>query len=467
VLGYLARVAEEMARRTEGGTDQLAQRISKLIGALDRETLRRLLEASSDGVEQRKFALNASQILAADAVLEVVEAAAQATNQTISHNLLRLLRKLAHHAEEGPLDIRAEADGALRTNVARLIGDWELEDPNPTEYNVVLEGMARRTSTEVSSAKIQMGCDSEVILRMALELDCVGPAVHAAVEDLVRRRELVRVAHLLDNGPRTPVADQLWQYLATPERLAQELAASPLDHDAVAVLVERIGADAAESLLDRLETAADRSTRATIMKQLAALGPGVGRIAVKRLPDAPWFLQRNILVLLGRLGPWPEGFSPEEYASNTDARIRREAIKLMLESAAHQPRGVLLGVRDTDEGIVALAVAAALDACPAEALPAIRRIAADPKRPTESRVLAIRSLARSRSSETLQVLRDLVLHRWRWLGHRLAPKSPELLAALGALATYWGDHPTANEALIRAQQHSDPDIRAAASPPLP
>jgi hypothetical protein len=467
VLGYLARVAEEIAQQGGAGKDQLARRISKLIGALDQDTLRRLLEASSDGAEQRKFVLNASQVLAADAVLEVVQAAAQASNQTISHNLLRLLHKLAHHAEEGPVDIRAEADGALRTNVARLIGDWDLEDPNPTVYTAILEGMVRRSSAEFSALKLQMGCDPEILIKMALELDCLGPPVYAAIEELVARRELVQLADILDHGPQTPTSDQLWKYLTTPERLARELAASPLNEEAIAILVERIGSDAAESLLDRLATAADRSTRAAVMKQLIALGPVVGPVAMRWLPGGPWYVQRNILFLLGRLGTWPEGFSPEEYVTSSDPRVRREAIKLMLESAGYRKRGVLLGVRDTDEGIVALALTSALDSCPPEALPAIRRIAADPKRPTESRVPAIKCLARSRTTETLEVLRDLVIPRRRWLGRRLAAKSPELLAALAALATYWRDDPTASEALVRAQQHSDADIRAAAGPAVP
>ena len=467
VLGYLARVAEEIAQQSGAGQDQLARRISKLIGALDQDTLRRLLEASSNGAEQRKFVLNASQVLAADAVLEVVQAAAQASNQTISHNLLRLLHKLAHHAEEGPVDIRAEAEGALRTNVARLVGDWDLEDPNPTVYTSILEGMVRRSSAEFSALKLQMGCDPEILVKMALELDCLGPPVYAAVEELVARRELVKLADILDHGPRTPTADQLWKYLITPERLARELAASPLNEEAIAILVERIGSDAAESLLDRLATAADRSTRAAVMKQLIALGPVVGPVAMRWLPGGPWYVQRNILFLLGRLGTWPEGFSPEEYVTSSDPRIRREAIKLMLESAAQRKRGVLLGVRDSDEGIVTLALTSALESCPPEALPAIRRTAADPKRPTESRVLAIKCLARSRTTETLEVLRDLVIPRRRWLGRRLAAKSPELLAALAALATYWQDDPTASEALSRAQQHSDADIRAAAGPPIP
>src|SRR5215216_5616856 len=81
----------------------------------------------------------------------------------------------------------------------------------------------------------------------------------------------------------------------------------------------------------------------------------VGSLAVARLADSPWYFQRNILLLIGRLGHWPDGFTPKVYAANPDARIRREAIKLLLESHEHTADGILLGLRDTDNGIVALA----------------------------------------------------------------------------------------------------------------
>ena len=465
VLGYLARVADEMSRRRGGAQDQLALRISKLIGALNPETLHRLLEASADGAERRQFVLNASQILAADAVMEVVEAAANVSHQTISHSLLRLLHKLAHHAEAGLPAIRAEADGALRRNVARLIGDWELEDPNPSEYNVILEGMVRRASTEFSLVNLQIGCDPEVLIKMAVELDCVGPPVYAALDTLLACRELVRIANDLDTGPQTRATQQIWDYVATPQRLELELAASPLDAEALRILVERIGADAAESLLDRLASASDRSTRAAIMKQLLVMGPAAGIAAVARLPDAPWFLQRNILVLLGRLGVWPDGFSPEEYAVDADPRIRREAIKMMLDSAAHRTAAIIQGLNDADDGILGLALSSVLDSCPPEAMSHLERIAGDPKRQAEARVLAIRAIARSGTRTALGLLRDLALPPRRWLRRRLAPKSPELLAALAGMAVHWRKDPIAADVLTLAMQHSDPEIRAAAGTP--
>jgi hypothetical protein len=461
VLGYLARVAEEMTSRRGAAENHLLQRVSRLIGDLDPETLRRVLRAGGDQAERKKFVLNASQILAADAVMEVVEAAAQVSEQTISHNLLRLLHKLALHAEEGPAEIRAAAEGALRNNVARLVQDWDLEDPNPEAYNAILEGMVRRTSAEYSMVKVQVGCDPDIIVKTALELDCVGLAVYAAVEEMLSQRGLVRVAELLKATPQTNATQELWRYVATPERLESELGASPMDQDAVAILVERLGTAATNTLLDRLASADDRSTRAAIMKQLLGLGPEVAAVAIERLPKAPWYLQRNILVLLGRLGSLPDGFSPATYSTHGDARIRREAIKLLLETKERQQEAIMLGLGDPDEGIVGLALAATLEACPAQAIPLVQRIAVDSKRQPELRALAVRIVTRAREPETLRVLLGIVNYRRRWFRNRLAPKSPDLLAALTGLASHWSEEPRVKEVIAYARWHTDRQIRAA------
>jgi hypothetical protein len=454
-------VAQEMSGRKGPAADQLLQRVSKLIGALDPDTLRRLLETGADHAERRTFVLNASQILAADAVMEVVEAAAQVSHQTISHNLLRLLHKLALHAEEGSPEIRAAAEGALRTNVAKLVGEWELEDPNPTAYNAILEGMVRRSSAEYSLIDVQAGCDPDIILKMALELDCVSPAVFGAVEELLARRELTRVAEILTAAPQTTATQELWRYVATPERLEAELAASPMNQDAVTILVERIGPAATNSLLDRLASADDRSTRAAIMKQLSMLGPRVATVAIERLPTAPWYLQRNILVLLGRLGGLPNGFSPASYSTHGDPRIRREAIKLLLDTKGQQEDAIVMGLGDPDDGIVGLALAAALESCPPKAIPLVQRIAVDPKRQPELRALAVRIVARAREPETLRVLLEIVKYRRRWFLSRLAPKSPDLLAALTGLAAHFSEDPLVKEVLAYARWHTDRQIRAA------
>ncbi|MEP7227108.1 MAG: hypothetical protein ABI785_07085 [Gemmatimonadales bacterium] len=461
VLGYLSRVAEQMSGRKGAVEYQLGERISSLIQALDPDTLHRLLESGADQAERRQFVLNASQVLAADAVLEVLEAAARASHQTISHNLLNLLHKLAHHAQDGALETRTEAEGALRSNVARLIGDWELEDPNPRPYTAILEGMVRRTPYDPSEAT-ESGCEPEIIVRMALELDCIGPSVLIAAQGLLDRRQLGVLAGLLEAAPQTETTLALWRHVASPQRLEAELNQNPPDLEVIGILVRHLDMEAANSLLDHLGRTDDRSTRATLMKHLLALGPRIGEVAVARLGTAPWYLQRNILVLIGRLGSWPQTFSPLSYAAHADSRIRREGIKLLLESPAHVTEGILLGLRDEDDGIVGLALRAALESCPPEAIPLLEGIAMDPRRPAETKVPALRILARTRTPVALAVLLALAQHRRRWFGRRLAPKSPELLTALAGLASYWADDAMASGVLAHAREHSDSEIRAAA-----
>ena len=150
------------------------------------------------------------------------------------------------------------------------------------------------------------------------------------------------------------------------------------------------------------------------------------------------------------------------YTANPDARIRREAIKLLLEAPDHTTEGILLGLRDPDAGIATLAATAAHENCPAAALPLLGRITVDPQRPSELRAITLRILARTRAPEALRLLLAVVRSRRLWFTKRLAPKSPLLLSALSALSNHWREDASAIEVLTVAKQHPDPEIRAAA-----
>jgi hypothetical protein len=91
IVGYLLQIAREV-RQDEGSG--LQRRISKLVGSLQPATLKRLLEMGGDSVQRRRFVLDASQGMTVDAVVELVQAAASAEGQTISHSLVRMLTKL-------------------------------------------------------------------------------------------------------------------------------------------------------------------------------------------------------------------------------------------------------------------------------------------------------------------------------------------------------------------------------------
>jgi len=455
-------MAQEISGRAGSLEPRARERVSRLVASLRPETLRGLLQAGADHSERRRFALTASEGMAVDAVLEVLEAAATTTGQSISTHLLRLLHKFAHHAERGPNTARTEAESLLRENIAQLIAHWELDDPNPGAYTAVLEGMVRQAPAQKAIEPEAIACDAELVLQMALETGCCGPRVLAAVDRLVEDGRSARLADLLTGTPNADSAEALWSYIATPSRLQAQLAAAPVDFTAVEGVALRLGATAAGPLLDYLQTASDRTSRARALNVLIAIGPGVLPAAAARFTQAPWYVQRNILVLHRALSTWPVGFSPISCAVHAHPQVRREAYKLLLNFSQHRTSALSHGLRDADDGIVQLVLLAALESCPAEVVKAVERFLGERHRSPELRGLAVRVLARASGPEALPRLVGLAGERRLFRGWRLATKSPIVLAALGALAQYWSAHPQAASLLALARSHPDPDVRLAA-----
>ena len=468
VLDYLGQMAEEVSGRAGAWEPRARERVSRLVANLHPDTLRSLLEAGADHAERRRFALTASEVLAVGAVVDVVEAAAATTGQNISSHLLRMLHKFAHHAERTTGPARTEAESVLRKNVAQLISNWELDDPNPAEYTAVLEGMVRHAPPEraveadtTSCEADTTSCEAEIVLQIALETGCTGSRVFVALDRLLAEGRLGRVAALLAGAPNPDSADAFWRHIATPARLRSELAARPVDFTAVEGLAVRLGAGAAEPLLDHLESVADQTSRARALKVLIAIGPAAAAPAAARFGQTPWYVQRNILVLLRRLHAWPEGFSPISCTRHSDPRVRREAYKLLLEHPHQRASALSHGLSDADDGIARLVLLAALESCPVEMVKAVERFLGEGRRSQELRALAVRVLARATGAEVLPRLVELAGERRILRGRRLAPKSPIVLAALEALAQYWAAHPQAAGLLALARAHPDPEFRLA------
>jgi hypothetical protein len=463
VLDYLGQMAEEMSGRPGAWEPRARERVSRLVTSLKPETLRRVLEAGADHAERRRFALTAAEVLAVDAVVEVVEAAAATSGQTISHQLLRLLHKFAQHAGQGAAPARAEAESMLRRNVARLITDWELEDPNPGSYTAVLDGMVRSGPAAPDAGDEPLDCDPETVLQIGLEAGCGGDRVTAAVGLLLGDGRLDAVVKALRGAPEGSAATgRLWREIATPARLRAAASASRPDLGVIEALAAQLGAAGVEPLLDLLERAPDRSLRARALRLLEAAGPGVAPAAAARLRSAPWYVQRNLLVLLRLLRVWPPDFSAVPYARHEEPRLRREAYKLMLEFPAQRASAIVRGLHDADSGIAALVLRSAHDACPAEALGPLERFAADRRHLSDLRVLAVRALEHASGEAAVPTLLKLAGTRRHLLGWRLEPKSPVVLAAVAALARCSRGHEDADGLLAAAGHHEDPEIRLAA-----
>ena len=139
IVGYLFQIADELKTANGDKVEELRRRTSQLIGSLQPETLNRLLKMGGNANQRGRFVLDSAHGMAVDAVIEIVKAAADASGQTISHGLVRMLSKLALHAELGSDLARPRADAELREQVSRLLENWELQDPNPEAYGRVLQ----------------------------------------------------------------------------------------------------------------------------------------------------------------------------------------------------------------------------------------------------------------------------------------------------------------------------------------
>ena len=463
VVGYLMRVAEEVAVGETVEQAWLRRRLSRLIASLEPAALERLLQIGGSDPHGHRFVLAASQTLAADAVVKVVQAAGESSKRNVSDSLMLMLGKLAQHAKSDAPEVAAAADSALRENVGRLVSDWSLDDPNPEAYASVLQHMVRHTRAQAAAEPApDFSLDPESLLRIGLEVGEMGPRVQAAASDLAAAGRTRVLTELLEAAALEGAdTEAIWGRVVSHELLARELAGEPVEFAVVTALVKRLGSGASVPLLDALATSEDRSTRWNLLRILAEVGPPAAPAVAARLPDTPWFVQRNLLLLLGRLGPWPEGFSPRPYISHGEPRVRREAYRLLLDSPGTREPAIVNGLSDPDAGVVTMVLTAALPTCPPSVIPLLDQIARDGSRGIDARLLAVRALAGCPDPDRASRLATLARQRRWWGGVRLAPKTPVLLAVLKAFADGYGDDPDASAVLALAARHRDPEVRAA------
>ena len=466
IVGYLSRFAEEI--RARGGVEAigLQRRISQLVGALSPETLKRLMYLSGEQEKRTQFLLDASHILEVETVVDLVQAAANASARSVSNPLLILLSKLAKHAEVGAQTTRNQADWALRENVRQLIGNWDSDEVLPDDdYERVLEQLVRQ-APGLESTPSAYACEPDRTISIALEIGVIGAAAKRAVTQLIAKGKLAVLLDLMESTPDTNGAiEALWNRLGTPGLIRQMLRIQPVDFQALYRIVARVGRVGIEPVLDALQEAEDRTTRWKLFELLVQLGPDIGPAVVERLPEAPWFVQRNLLGLLSRLSEWPEDWSPLPYATHQDVRVRREAVKLLLKMPHARDQAIVDGLQDADESVVRLALASAMDGAPEGSVPLLIKMLHDRQTDSAMRVQAVRVLATVRSTVAMETLVKLSLARRRWLvgRRRLKPKSGELLAALNGLRS-WQSETRAQLVLTLATAHPDAEVRDAATP---
>lgn len=460
VVGYLLQIAEEL--KAKGGKDAAAlqKRISRLVATLQPETLSRLLKMGGDTKQRRKFVLDATQGMAVDAVVELVQAAADTSGQNVSHSLVRMLSKLAVHADEGAPLSRAAADGALRDSVHKLISNWTLDDPNPDGYRRALEKMSQAAPVFQTGDDVYP-CEPERLLGMGLEMEMLGDPVWRALTAMSAADDLRPLLGLLDEAPDNWTRDVIWRQAATPDTLYRQLHRLPVDLEVVERLVQRMGLAAVPALLDSLGDADERHTSACA-DLIVALGADAAPMVAERLGGSRPPLQRVLLSMLAKIGTAPAGFDMRAYTRSTDAAVRREAFRATIKDPATRDDAIATALGDPDERIVRLALGAAMGGCPPRAARTLLARSDDPSLSEDLRALGIRAAASHKSPDTLRFLIARTTGRRGFLRRQaLAAPTPEMLAALTGLAAHWSTDPGAKEVLQAAAKSSDKDIRDA------
>lgn len=464
VVGYLLQIAEEL--KTKGGRDAaaLTKRVSQLISTLSPEALRRLLRMGGDVRQRRKFVSDAAQGMAVDAVVDLVRVAADTSGQNISHSMVRMLSKMAVHADAGTAERRGQADGALREQVSQLIAGWQLEDPNPDGYRLALEKMAS-AAPDFRSTEHSFPIEPERMLSMGLEIETLGDQVFRAADAMAARDDLTPLAEIVDAAPAEWMRDAVWRHVATPQRLRLQLALDPPPTAMLQRLVARMGAAAVDALLDALDESEDERAQERLVELLASVGPAAGPLILERLPGMRWAHVRLLIALLGKLPEWPGGYSAALFVNHPDAQVRREALRQQLRAPETRDDAIVRALADASDSTLRLGLGAAMTSCPRDAAAILRVRADDATISPDLRALGIRALASYKSPETPAWLAQRVVRVGRVLRRPgLVPKSPEMLAALEGLATHWRDDKAATEALGLAAASGDPEIQGAATP---
>jgi hypothetical protein len=464
IASYLSHVAGEI--RAKGGPEAqaLQRRVSQMVGALSQDTVARLLDMGGDVAERRRFVLDASHAMAVESVIDLVETTAAMEGKAISDSLLSLLSKLARHAEVGGAS-RGKADAALRENVRQLVTGWDAGNAVlPEHFAPTLKKLAHDVAAAAPPSTHP--CEPERIVQLSLETAVYGVSTGRAITRLVEDGKVAPLLAMVDASPESnEVVQAIWERLDTADAIRAVLRQDPIDFDVLYRLVARVHTEALDPLIDALGDAKERNVRWKLFELIAQFGSDIGPAVVARMPTAPWYVQRNLLLLLQRLSDLPPDFAPEPYARHSDVRVRREALKLLVRVPHGRDKAIVDALNDEDERIVRFGLTAAIEGCPPAAIPGIIRRVESRELDPQLRVIAVRALAGARTTAALDCLLRAALAKRRFFfsRKRLASKSPLVLAALSVLSVTWSNDQRAHVVLAMARAHADQDIRGAAT----
>jgi hypothetical protein len=339
----------------------IGQQLSGLLSQLGTTNFAPVINSLSDRSAQSAFVADVADALPVGEVVNWIRSAAAATEQQMSHQILRIMTKLsmltaAQGDETGVTQFRDAA--------RELVNHWTLADPNPTEHVQLLDRIAsvERTSVAASHDVTVLGTsvvETSRIVQMALELDFAGEDTAAAADSLAESGAAPKLLEWAKAAGISRTSKWLYDIAVSEKAIRRLLLTEPVDRLKARALLEVVPASSTDVLLDVLERAEARGTRMIVRQRLAEFGTEITPVLMARLANAPWFLVRNILTLLQEL---------EEVGNDNNAgdllrllehpqvQVRTEAVRVLLRNEHTRDAALRRALRDESDRVVILAI---------------------------------------------------------------------------------------------------------------
>ncbi len=339
----------------------IGSQLNSMLQKLGNSSFAPIISSLADRTARTGFVTDVAQALPVGAVVNWIESAAAATEQQMSHQILRVMTKMATLADTTQ---ESAVEEGFREAARDLVGNWDLADPNPAEHVALLDRIARfeRTGASATEAVTVLGTsvvETSRIVQMSLELDVVGEDTAAAADALIASGSGPMFMEWASVVGATKTAHWLYGLATSEKAVRQLLLTEPVDRLQARAMLQVLDASSTDVLLDVLEHAEARGTRMIVRQRLAEFGSEITPSLLARLESAPWFLVRNILTLLQEFdGDVTRGTGDHLFKllEHPQVQVRTEALRVLVLNDRSRDAALRLALRDANERIVVLAI---------------------------------------------------------------------------------------------------------------
>jgi hypothetical protein len=377
----LASSLAEYLTRVQGPERDVALRqAAEFLRALPAEVREPLLASALQTLdaEERSPELLQSLVvhLEPDQVLQSLRRL-NAEGMRLSPHALRMIQTLAAARGELTTPDRLASASADIAEVSALFEDEDVDRFNPQDYQALLAQVAAidlMTASVRAADPAALGPEMDTLTDDAVDASLVTTlfdltaAYSETVPPFVVGRLRILFGRALDEtrfdralgiirgvralaeaeglsseqrAGRAYLVGSLIDSLPLSSLLASAGTPDHLTHSQIQILVRELGSSAARGLLAALSAETNRARRFQLFDLAASLGLAVVPEARRLLSDSRWFVVRNMIVLLRRVGDRTSLEEIKRCAGDPDPRVGLEAIITLLAVESDVSRGLL------------------------------------------------------------------------------------------------------------------------------